>query len=198
LPPPIVPTTPPTRRKLWHQQRRIPLCTQLLDDRVGELPCIPADSRDQLGPDALECLDRILIAPADARRQHRRNVFGQAPGQLLQHALLGHRSRDRLALEGKIVIEAGDDLLRNQAQLFESLVQIEQVTVPAPPQQCAQLRAEQFLRVFPVSAGALNRSHRARQMIRSCSTCRRSGQGAFVLHACRKAVGITLRSPPLH
>jgi hypothetical protein len=165
LPPPIVPTTPPTRRKVWHQQRRIQLCTQLLDDRVGDLPCIPAASRDQ---------------------------------QLLQHALLGHRSRDRLALEGKIVIEAGDDLIRNQAQLFESLVQIEQVTVPAPPQQCAQLRAEQFLRVFPVSAGALNRSHRARQMIRSCSTCRRSGQGAFVLHACRKAVGITLRSPPLH
>ena len=52
--------------------------------------------------------------------------------------------------------------------------------------------------IFPANAGALNRSHRARQMIRSCSTCRRSGQGAFVLHPCRKAVGITLLSPPLH
>lgn len=83
--------------------------------------------------------------PAYARRQHRRDVFGQASSQLLQHALLGHRSRDRLTLQCQVVVETGDDLLRGQRQIFESLVQIEQVTVPAQLQHCAQLRAEQLL-----------------------------------------------------
>jgi hypothetical protein len=53
------------------------------------------------------------------------------------------------------VVEAGDDFLRGQRQLFESLMQIEKVTVPAPLQQCAQLRAEQFL---GLEGGNLRRS----------------------------------------
>jgi hypothetical protein len=35
------------------------------------------------------------------------------------------------------VVEASDDSQRGQRQLFQPLVQIEQVTVPAPLQQCA-------------------------------------------------------------
>ena len=52
--------------------------------------------------------------------------------------------------------------------------------------------------IFSFSAGALNRSHNARQMMRSCSTCRASGQGAFALHAWMYALGIKSRSPRVH
>ena len=44
------------------------------------------------------------------------------------------------------------------------------------------------------SHGSLKMSHSARQMIRSCSTCRGSGHGVVALHSWTKALGITRRS----
>ena len=81
---------------------------------------------------------------ANTRGKQRRDVLGQAARELFQHALLGHRAGDRLAFECQVMIEARDELVRIQRELFKSVMQIEQVAVLAPLQQRAQLGAEQF------------------------------------------------------
>ncbi len=90
-------------------------------------------------------MDRISVTKTNTRRQQRRDILGQAPGEFFQHALLGDRAGDLLAFKCEIVVKACNYLFRNQRELLQSLMQIEQVAARASLQQRAQFRAEQFL-----------------------------------------------------
>lgn len=119
--------------------------TQFCNHRFRELPPLPAHPRDQLDPNPLEGMYCISLSKMNARRQQRRKVLREAPGELFQHALLGDRTRDRLAFQCQVVVKACNDLFRHQRELLQSFMQIEQVAARASLQQRAQLRAEQFL-----------------------------------------------------
>ena len=127
------------------QQARVLLCAQFCEHLAGQLPPVTLDADDQFPPDALEGLHGVVVVESNARRQQRRYVLDQAAREILQHALFGHRARDRVALERQAVIEARDELIRVHGELVEPVVQIEEVAVLAPLLQCAQFRTENLL-----------------------------------------------------
>src|SRR5690606_19109546 len=103
--------------------------------------------RHEFNPNALEGAQRIGLIETDTRRQQRRDVFRQAAREFFQHALLGYGSRNGLALEGEVVVEAGYELVHVQSQPLQPVRKVEQVAALASLQKRAQLGAEQFLRL---------------------------------------------------
>ena len=102
---------------------------------------IAVDPSNQREPNAFESGERRRVGEYDARRQQGRDVFSQAARKLLQHALLGIGSRDAHALVSEIVLETRNDLGRFQTELNETFIQIEQIAVLTPLQECTQLGA---------------------------------------------------------
>ncbi len=127
------------------QKPRKSLYAQFFEHWFRELPPLSTHPRDQLYPNPLEGMDRIQFSKLNSHWQQRSDVFGQAPGELFKHALLGHRACYRSAFKCQIVVKACNDLFRGQRELLQSLMQIKQVAARASLQQRAQLRAEQFL-----------------------------------------------------
>src|ERR1700721_2046589 len=74
----------------------LPFALTLGDHLVRQLPPVTLEPNYQFRPDTPEGSYRIVVVETNACRQQQGNVFGQAAGQFLQHALFGRRARDGL------------------------------------------------------------------------------------------------------
>ena len=106
--------------------------SEFVDDRLGFVPRLAVQSGNQTEPDALERLERIVIAVDDVGREHRLDVVGQTSRQLVEHPLFRVCSRDGRAFVREVMVERGDHSRSVERQLLQSFVEIEQVaSLPA-------------------------------------------------------------------
>ena len=99
------------------QQFWMLLPAKLFDDLFRMFPWIAFDPCDQLCPYLAESLDGIVFGKCDTGRQQRRNIFSQAPSELLQHPLFSDGAGDSISFKGEIVLETGDELIGDDRKL---------------------------------------------------------------------------------
>ena len=108
------------------------------------MPRCAVQLNDQSEPYALECRLCFSGSIKNARSQQRRNIVGQAPRQLGEHALFSVRPRNLVAVVSQVVTKGGDDLLRIQRELNQTFIEIEEVATLVPLEKRAELGAEEL------------------------------------------------------